>query len=109
MPRPVMCDACRVPVHSSRTPDNSMAQSKNEERGLIYQVIVTVAGLSVWLAAIVFVFTHHPAGEQLILLGFVPLVVVIGLFPNTFTPPSSLKRDKITFTLSDAFIFLIAC
>ncbi|HYX30077.1 MAG TPA: HD domain-containing phosphohydrolase [Pyrinomonadaceae bacterium] len=82
--------------------------AKIEKKALVYQTIVTVAGLSMWLASVAFLFTKHPAREQLILTGFIPLIIVISLFPNTFTLPG-LKRDRITFTLSDAFIFLIAC
>jgi len=85
-----------------------MPRAKAEKKALAYQTAVTVAGLGLWLAAVAFLFTAHPPREQLILVGFVPLIIVIGLFPNTFTL-SGLKRDKITFTLSDAFIFLIAC
>lgn len=85
-----------------------MPRAKAEKKALAYQTAVTVAGLGLWLAAVAFLSTARPPREQLILIGFVPLIIVIGLFPNTFTL-SGLKRDKITFTLSDAFIFLIAC
>src|SRR6266446_5553871 len=86
-----------------------MARAKAEKKALIYQTTVTVAGLGLWLASVVFLFTGHPPREQLILVCFVPVIIVISLFPNTFTLPSGIKRDKITFTLSDAFVFLIAC
>ena len=87
-----------------------MAKSRIEKKALVYQSIVTVAGLCTWLAAVAFLFLRHSRGEQLTLIAFVPLIFVISLFPNTFTLPSSIiKRDKITFTLSDAFIFLIVC
>src|SRR5882724_11229709 len=82
-----------------------MTRTKAEKTALVFQTFVTVAGLGTWLAAAAFLFTRHPPRQQLILLGFVPLIILISLFPNTF----SLKRDKITFTLSDAFVFLIAC
>ena len=86
-----------------------MARAKAEKKALIYQTAVTVAGLGLWLASVVFLFTGHPPREQLILISFVPVIIVISLFPNTFTLRSGIKRDKITFTLSDAFVFLIAC
>ena len=86
-----------------------MTRTKADKRALAYQSLIVAAGLGLWLVAVIFVFTRHPSHEQLTLLVFVPVVVLISLFPNTFTLPSSLKRDKITFTLSDAFIFLIAC
>lgn len=85
-----------------------MARAKAEKKALAYQTAVTVAGLGLWLAAVLFLFTARPWREQVILIGFVPLIIVIGLFPNTFTL-GGLRRDKITFTLSDAFVFLIAC
>ena len=62
-----------------------------------------------WLASVIFLFTNHNLREQLTLIAFVPLIILISLFPNTFTLPSGIKRDKITFTLSDAFVFLTAC
>jgi len=83
--------------------------AKIEKKSLVFQTIVTVAGLATWLASVAFLFTRHPPRQQLILLGFVPLIILISLFPNTFTLPNGIKRDKITFTLSDAFVFLIAC
>jgi putative nucleotidyltransferase with HDIG domain len=86
-----------------------MSQRRDPKNALAYQTLVTVAGLAVWLTSGVALATGHSPREQLIMIGFVPLIIVIGLFPNTFTLPSSIKRDKITFTLSDAFVFLIAC
>src|SRR5262245_13340815 len=86
-----------------------MTRTKADKRALAYQSLTVAAGLGLWLVAVIFVFTRHPSHEQLTLLVFVPVVVLTRLFPNTSTLPSSLKRDKITFTLSDAFIFLIAC
>src|SRR5438552_11271873 len=86
-----------------------MARTKAEKKLLIYETGVTVVGLSLWLASVIFLFTSHSLREQLVLIGFVPLIILVGLFPNTFPLPSSIKRDKITFTLSDAFVFLIAC
>jgi putative nucleotidyltransferase with HDIG domain len=76
-----------------------------DRKAIVYQSLIVAAGLILWLVAAIFVFSHHRAPEQLTVLLFVPVVVLIGLFPNTFT----LKREKITFTLSDSFIFLIAC
>ncbi|MDX6578032.1 MAG: hypothetical protein QOE96_3985 [Blastocatellia bacterium] len=86
-----------------------MARAKAEKKALIYQTAVTVAGLGLWLASVVLIFIRHSPREQLILVAFVPLIIAISLFPNTFTLPSGIKRDKITFTLSDAFVFLVAC
>lgn len=86
-----------------------MSRAGAQRKAVTYQTAVTVAGLALWLAAGVSVVVSYPARVQLILIGFVPLIIAISLFPNTFTLPSGIKRDKITFTLSDAFVFLIAC
>src|ERR1043166_4055177 len=80
-----------------------------ERKSNVFQTTVTAAGLSMWLASVAFLFARHSGREQLILIAFIPLIIVISLFPNTFTLPGSRKREKITFTLSDAFVFLIAC
>src|SRR5439155_5399653 len=82
-----------------------MTRTKAEKTALIYQTAVIVAGLGLWLASVVFLFTDQTPRELLTLLGFLPLIIVISLFPNT----CGIKRDKITFTLSDAFVVLIAC
>ncbi|MDX6443190.1 MAG: hypothetical protein QOH71_264 [Blastocatellia bacterium] len=86
-----------------------MPRAKADKKAFVYQTAVTVAGLGLWLASVVSLFISHRPSEQLILIGFVPLIIAISFFPNTFTLPSGIKRDKITFTLSDAFVFLIAC
>src|SRR5256884_368816 len=86
-----------------------MPRAQAEKKARLYQTAITVAGLGLWLASVVFLFTEHPPRERLILIGFVPLIILISLFPSTFTLPSGIKRDKITFTLSDAFVFLTAC
>jgi putative nucleotidyltransferase with HDIG domain len=86
-----------------------MGRPPAQTKAFVYQALVTVAGLGLWLTSGFFLVTRHSPHEQLILISFVPLVIVISLFPNTFTLPSGIKRDKITFTLSDAFVFLIAC
>jgi len=84
-------------------------RKKSEKQARIYQTAVAVVGLCLWLASVISLFANHNLREQLVLIGFVPLIILISLFPNTFTLPSGIKRDKITFTLSDAFVFLIAC
>lgn len=79
------------------------------KKSRVYQTVVTVAGSCVWLVAVLGTLFQYGLRDQLTFLGFVPLIIVISLFPNTFPLPSGLKFDKITFTLSDAFILLIAC
>ena len=82
---------------------------KSEKQARVYQTAVAVVGLCLWLASVISLFANQDLREQLILIGFIPLIILISLFPKTFTLPSGIKRDKITFTLSDAFVFLIAC
>ena len=44
-------------------------------------------------------------------MAVLPLVVVVGMFPTSFTPPFGRKftKETITFTASDAFILIVAC
>lgn len=86
-----------------------MTSRKLETNAFFYQMLVTVAGLGAWLASVLFLTVRHSWTDLIIFISFVPLITVVGLFPNTFTLPTGLKRDKITFTLSDALVFVIAC
>lgn len=88
-----------------------MVNTKVTKKAFIYQTAVTAVGLCLWaLAAFVLLF-QYSLRQQLIVLAALPLVVVVGMFPTSFALPSGLKvtREKITFTLSDAFILLVAC
>jgi putative nucleotidyltransferase with HDIG domain len=70
-----------------------------------------VVSLALWLAATVSFFIEHAWREQLTVLALLPLVIVMGMFPNTLPLPSALKlsRERMNFTLSDALVLLIAC
>ena len=72
-----------------------MPRAEAAKKANVYQTAVTVAGLTLWLASAVSLFTSHSSREQLILIGFVPLIIAISLFPNTFTLKSGMERDKI--------------
>src|SRR5260370_26813849 len=54
-----------------------MARTRVEKKALIYQSMVTVAGLCTWLASVIFLFMRHSPREQLILVAFVPIIIVI--------------------------------
>jgi len=88
-----------------------MAHKSACKKSLPYEVIVAATGLSLWLAAVVYVLLNYGLRDHLTFLALVPLVVITGMFPNTFPLPSGLRfsREKITFTLSDAIILLVAC
>ena len=80
-------------------------------RAFIYQTAVTAAGLCLWTLATIVLLLWYPLREQLITLAVLPLVVVVGMFPTSFTPPFGRKftKETITFTASDAFILIVAC
>ncbi len=88
-----------------------MAHKSACKKSLPYEVIVAATGLSLWLAAVVYVLLNYGLRDHLTFLALVQLVVITGMFPNTFPLPSGLRfsREKITFTLSDAIILLVAC
>ncbi|MEA2203327.1 MAG: hypothetical protein QOE77_103 [Blastocatellia bacterium] len=88
-----------------------MAQTNVNRKALIYQTVVTAAGLGLWVLATFVLLFQYSLREHLVVLAVIPLVVVVGMFPTSFALPSGLKvtRETITFTLSDAFILLVAC
>ena len=56
-----------------------------------YTALVSVAGISLWVAAAVLLATRYAMSDQLMILVLVPLTIVTGMFPNTFPLPSVLK------------------
>jgi putative nucleotidyltransferase with HDIG domain len=88
------------------TPDNAKAKSNT-----LYTTTLTVLSLAVWLAATGSFFVEHVWRDQLTVLALLPLVIVMGMFPNTLPLPSALKlsQERMNFTLSDALVLLIAC
>lgn len=77
-----------------------------------YQLTVTVIGMALWVMAAASQCVGYAAAtgrDHWVLLALVPVVVLVGMFPITFPLPSGLTSSKINFTLSDAFILLIAC
>ncbi|HEY9402153.1 MAG TPA: EAL domain-containing protein [Pyrinomonadaceae bacterium] len=88
-----------------------MAQDSTGAKLQLNPAAITVAGIVLWLAAAGNFALGHAWHDQLMVLALLPLVVVTGMFPNTIPLPSGLKRsqEKMTFTLSDALVLLIAC
>lgn len=91
--------------------DTALIKEKTDKKSQIVSVVIIGMGMSLWLASSVTLFTHYGWQEQLIALALVPVVVVMGLFPNTFPLPAGLKltQEKMTFTLSDAVVLVVAC
>ncbi|MEP6706347.1 MAG: HD domain-containing phosphohydrolase [Pyrinomonadaceae bacterium] len=88
-----------------------MSQIQAPKNAFIYQTAVTVTGLCLWALATVLLAVQYSHREQLVVLAIVPLVVIVGMFPTSIVLPYGLKftKEKITFTLTDAFILLVAC
>jgi putative nucleotidyltransferase with HDIG domain len=89
-----------------------MRETKENRKGSrVFQTTITAAGLLVWVTGVADIALLRTPGEQLVLLVLVPLAAIVGLFPITFPLPSGLKftSEKVSFTLSDAFVLLVAC
>ncbi len=87
-----------------------MTNEKAELKSRFVPVAVIVAGISLWLLATVILFARYGWQDQMIVLALMPVVIITGLFPNTFPLPSVLKlnQEKMTFTLSDAIVLFVA-
>ncbi|HVG29191.1 MAG TPA: HD domain-containing protein, partial [Pyrinomonadaceae bacterium] len=85
-----------------------LQQHRTEARA--YQAAVSVAGISLWLWALARLHVDRAPGEQLVVLALVPLIVFAGLFTQHFRIPlgHDLTRERLTFSLSDAIILLVA-
>ncbi|MBC7930222.1 MAG: HD domain-containing protein [Rubrivivax sp.] len=88
-----------------------MSETKENYKSRAFQTTVTAAGLLLWGAGVAEITMLRTPAEQLTLLVLVPLAIIVGMFPITFPLPSGLKftSEKVSFTLSDAFILLVAC
>jgi putative nucleotidyltransferase with HDIG domain len=77
----------------------------------LYPATIAVAGIALWFASTASFFVKYAWHEQMTVLVLLPLAVITGMFPNSVPLPSSLKlsQEKMTFTLSDALVLLIAC
>jgi putative nucleotidyltransferase with HDIG domain len=88
-----------------------MSETTENRKSRAFQAAVTAAGLLLWSAGVADIAARRTPAEQLALMVLVPLAIIVGMFPVTFPLPSGLKftTEKISFTLSDAFILLVAC
>lgn len=87
-----------------------MNNSPSNRKSRLYQMTVTVLGLSVWAAAAVNLLFAHPWQEQTAILLLTPLMIVVCMFQLSFRLPRGLKfTNVLNFSLSDAIILLIAC
>jgi putative nucleotidyltransferase with HDIG domain len=88
-----------------------MPNAKMNVKSRVYQTSVTIAGLGVWLIAAAALPFSYTAFECLIFLLLMPLAILFGKFIHTFPLPSGLKftQNKVSFSLADAFVLLIAC
>jgi len=88
-----------------------LTQERTDRKSRAVPAIVIAVGILLWLLNGIVLFTQYGWRDQLMALALVPVVVIMGLFPNTFPLPAGLKitQQKMTFTLSDAVVLLAAC
>ncbi len=88
-----------------------MTSEKTNANSRVFQGSVTTIGIGAWLAAAISLPVNYTPRECLVFLLLVPLAVVIGRFIHTFPLPSGLRftKERISFSLADAFVLLIAC
>jgi putative nucleotidyltransferase with HDIG domain len=84
---------------------------RRERKVHVYQMVVTVFGLALWLVALARVVRAYSLHDQLTILALIPVTVVVGFFSHHFQFPIGKRftREKFTVTLSDAIVLLIAC
>ena len=77
----------------------------------IYQNVVTAVGLALWGMALARVIWAYSLNEQITILALTPVTVVVGFFSHHVHLPIGKRftREKLTVTLSDAVVLLIAC
>ncbi len=87
-----------------------MAKSKFTRKSRVFQIVVSVIGISVWLAAAFSLPLNHTPRELWFITALVPLSVIVGMFSHTFKLPEGMRftNDRFTFTLVDSIILLTA-
>ncbi|MFP5264391.1 MAG: HD domain-containing phosphohydrolase [Blastocatellia bacterium] len=85
--------------------------SKESKKSRAYQAAVTMAGITAWAASGSWIAYTYDLRDQLTLVALLPLIVGVGMFAHVFQLPVGLKftQEKITFTLADAIVLLVAC
>jgi putative nucleotidyltransferase with HDIG domain len=88
-----------------------MTEEGVKQRGFKYQITVTVLGISLWVLAVVYLCVTYASKELSMFLTLIPITVIVGMFIQHFQMPLGLKftKERITFTLADSIVLLIAC
>lgn len=88
-----------------------MAQATTNRKSRAYQTSVSAAGVTTWVIAALAIAEGFAWRERLVVLALIPVIIVVGTFAQHFRLPLGLKftRDRVVFTLADAFILLVAC
>lgn len=81
-----------------------------KQRGLVYQITVTTAGIGLWSIATLNLCINYSFKELWMFLALLPTIIFVGLFVQHFQLPLGLKftKERITFTLADSIVLLIA-
>ncbi|HLG14112.1 MAG TPA: HD domain-containing phosphohydrolase [Blastocatellia bacterium] len=87
-----------------------MVREKSNTISLLYQTVITVSGVGLWIAAAVNLAVGYGLRQQLMVLALTPVAVLVGMFPQHFRLPlgSRFTRERLTFTLTDAIVLLVA-
>jgi len=87
-----------------------MMSKQRTNRSDVYQMGISVAGMVLWVISAARI-TGYGWREQLMFLALVPAVMLLGRFVQHFRLPlgSKFTRERITFTLSDGIVLLVAC
>ncbi len=87
-----------------------MAKSKFSKKSRVFQIVVSVIGIAVWLAAAISLPFSFTVRQMSIIAALVPLTIVVGMFSHTFKLPEGMKftNDRFTFTLVDSIVLLVA-
>ena len=87
-----------------------MMSKERTNRSDVYQIGISVAGMILWVISAARI-TGYGWREQIMFLALVPAVMSLGRFVQHFRLPLGLKftKERITFTVSDAIVLLVAC
>jgi putative nucleotidyltransferase with HDIG domain len=87
-----------------------MMVKERTNRSDVYQIGISVAGMVLWVISAARI-TGYAWRDQFMFVALVPAIILLGRFVQRFRLPlgSKFTRERITFTLSDAFVLLVAC
>jgi len=88
-----------------------MSKEQANKDSRVYQKAVTAAGMCLWLVSAASILTERTWLDQLTFAMMVPGIIIIGMFVQTFRLPLGARftQERLTFTLTDAFVLLVAC